>query len=201
MSFWVSHSTPTRFAFACTALNLASGSGLTGAAAGPAFAVAVRVARGAALGLLQAEACWGVDRRDRRNDQAPVAAAHSSAPDKSLGVRNSSAAGRSRAVRRPPDRRNRAVHSPPVRNSQVEAGRNRSPGGPIMLPRMAPIPNPTSPAPTADLGPACAGRVSDSAAVAIAAAVTAVLKTLSIGDPSCRPPNETSRRSPPYANV
>jgi len=46
MSFWVSLSTPTRFAFACTALNLASGSGLTGAAAGAAFALAVRVGAG-----------------------------------------------------------------------------------------------------------------------------------------------------------
>jgi hypothetical protein len=64
---------------------------------------------------------------------------------------------------------------------------------------MAPIPNPTSPAPTADLGPACAGGVSDSAAIAIAAAVTAVLKTLSIGDPSTRPFDETLRGGRPTA--
>jgi hypothetical protein len=67
---------------------------------------------------------------------------------------------------------------------------------------MAPIPNPTSPAPTADLGPACAGRASDSAAIAIAAAVvTAVLKTLSIGDPSTRPFDEQLRGGPPYGEA
>jgi hypothetical protein len=67
---------------------------------------------------------------------------------------------------------------------------------------MAPIPNPTSPAPTADLGPACAGSVSDSAAIAIAAAVVAaVVKTLSIGDPSTRPIDETLRGGPPYGEA
>src|SRR5262245_48117202 len=63
------------------------------------------------------------------------------------------------------------------------------------------IPNPMSPAATADLGPACAGRVSNCAAIAIAAAVTAVLKTLSIGDPSTRPFDETLRGGPPYGEA
>ena len=45
--------------------------------------------------------------------------------------------------------------------------------------------------------PACAGAVSESAAVPIAAAVTATFKTLSIGDP-LPPLDETSRGAPPY---
>jgi hypothetical protein len=70
-----------------------------------------------------------------------------------------------------------------------------------MLPRMAPIPIPTSPAPTADLGPACAGRAGDSAAIAIAAAVTAVLKTMSIVGPFTRRFDGTLRGGPPYGEA
>ena len=200
MSFWVSCSTPTRLAFACTALNLAFGSCLTGAPRRvPSLPSLNARAQGAALGRRQA-APWDLDRRDCQCDQAPVAAVHSSEAGRSLAARSSSA-GKSQAARRPPDRHNSAAHRPQVRNSGGAAGRNRPQAAPSCCqgwrryrirrarrPRrtlVQPVPEASATARQLRLPPPW----------------TAVLKTLSIGDPSTRPFDETLRGGPPYGET
>ena len=67
-------------------------------------------------------------------------------------------------------------------NKQVAGGATYTVCGVSALPRIAPTPNPTSPAPTAEPLPACAGAVSESAAIPIAAVVTVILRDLHIED-------------------